>query len=83
MKTILYNTSSNKLLGNVREGSYAGIWDSSISQIVGWFPIYIVELEVVENEAPIFDEVQQYVTSEWITNVQELTYSLLLGLQFF
>lgn len=71
MKTILYNTQTNELVGGIREGSYNGIWDSAMSQISGWFPAYISELTVVETEEPEYDNITQYLTDEWIIEDDE------------
>lgn len=47
MKTILYNTVSQKTEGPVREGSFNDIYDSRFSTIAGVLPEFILELEVV------------------------------------
>ena len=47
MKTILYNTTINQTVGKIREGSYNGIWNSALSDALGWTPEHIVELEVI------------------------------------
>jgi hypothetical protein len=47
MKTILYNTISQRTEGPVREGSFNDIYDSRFSTIAGVLPEFILELEVV------------------------------------
>ena len=48
MKTILYNTISQKTEGAVREGSFNEIYDSRFSTVTGELPEFILELEVVD-----------------------------------
>ncbi len=75
MKTILYNQLTNKTVGRIREGTFSGIWNSALSNVPGWLPDHIVELTVVQSEQPDYDPVVQRVSSQWIIDVEEKTYT--------
>ena len=74
MKTILFNTQTNKVAGKIREGSFNGIWNSSLSKQPGWLPEHIIELEVIDNDTPLYDAETERISFEWTVNTEEKTY---------
>ena len=76
MKTVLFDTQTNKTADKIREGSYNGIWNSALSKQPGWLPEHIVELTVVETQWPDHDAQTQRVSKEWVVDLQEKTYTL-------
>ncbi len=76
MKTILFNTQTNKTVDRIREGSFTGIYNSAMSKKSGWTPKHIVELTVVQTEKPQYDPVVKRATHQWVVDVEEKTYTL-------
>ena len=75
MKTILYNTLTEKTVGKPREGYYTGIYNSNISTVAGELPEFIIQLEVVSLSQPEYNPATHALRDTWAVDVLNLTYS--------
>ncbi len=73
--TVLYNIVTGNTEGEIREGTFNGIWNSALSTEPGWTPEHIVELTVTENDKPEYNPETQRIRSEWEVDLEAETYT--------
>lgn len=59
MKTILYNTTTDQLIGKARKGHYI------VDGLQPELPENIVELELVYTDMPVYDNIRQKLQENW------------------
>lgn len=69
MKTVLYNTTVNTIIGNVRNGLYNDIYDSRISTELGVLPTHIIQLEVIESTLE-YNPAAQIAVSQFVIDLE-------------